>query len=86
MGCTWLRPGAWTVAFTRVIFKRDVRRGVYLATAGGHGYAGIPLSAVASVIGRTTNPRAVLVYMSDLQGDPLACGFHLLVVCPEGFA
>jgi hypothetical protein len=69
-----------------VIFKRDVRRGVYVATAGGHGYAGMPLSGVASVTGRANNPRAVLVFMSDLQGDPLACGFHLLVVCPEGFA
>jgi hypothetical protein len=69
-----------------VVFSRDVRRGVYLVTPGGHGYTGIPLSAVASVTGRATNPRGVLVYMSDLQGDPLACGFHLLVVCPEGFA
>jgi hypothetical protein len=38
------------------------------------------------VIGRATDPRGVLVYMSSLEGDPLACGFHLLVVCPEGFA
>ena len=69
-----------------VIFNRDVRRGVYLATPGGHGYSGVPLSAAASVTGRATDPRGVLVYLSDLQGDPLACGFHLLVVCPEGFA
>ena len=69
-----------------VIFNRDVRRGVYVVTPGGHGYTGIPLAAVASVIGRATNPRGVLVYVSGLQGDPLACGFHLLVVCPDGFA
>jgi hypothetical protein len=69
-----------------VIFSRDVRRGVYLATPGGHGYSGVPPSAAASVSGRATDPRGVLVYMSDLQGDPMACGFHLLVVCPEGFA
>jgi hypothetical protein len=69
-----------------VIFSRDVRRGVYLATPGGHGYVGIPLPAVASTIGRATDPRGVLVYMCGLQGDPLAVGFHLLVVCPEGFA
>jgi hypothetical protein len=69
-----------------VIFNRDVRRGVYLVTPGGHGYTGIPLAAAASVIGRATNPRGVLVYISSLEGDPLACGFHLLAVCPEGFA
>jgi hypothetical protein len=69
-----------------VIFNRDVRRGVYLVSPGGHGYTGIPLPAVASAIGRATDPRGVLVYMCGLQGDPLACGFHLLVVCPEGFA
>jgi hypothetical protein len=69
-----------------VIFNREARRRVYLATLGGHGYSGLPLSAAASVTGWATNPRGVLVYMSDLQGDPLACGFHLLVVCPEGFA
>ena len=69
-----------------LIFNRDVRRGVYLVTPGGHGYTGVPPSAAASVVGRATNPRGVLVYMSDLQGDPIACGFHLLVVCPDGFA
>jgi hypothetical protein len=69
-----------------VIFNRDVRRGVYLVTPGGHGYTGVPLAAVASVMGRATDPRGVLVYTADMQGDPLAVGFHLLVVCPEGFA
>jgi hypothetical protein len=69
-----------------VIFNRDVRRGVYVVSPGGHGYTGIPLPAVASAIGRATDPRGVLVYMCGLHGDPLACGFHLLVVCPEGFA
>jgi hypothetical protein len=69
-----------------VVFNRDVRRGVYLATPGGHAYTGVPVPAAASVTGRATNPRGVLVYTSDMQGDPLACGFHLLVVCPDGFA
>jgi hypothetical protein len=69
-----------------VIFNRDVRRGVYLVTPGGYGYSGIPLPAAASVTGRATDPRGVLVYITGLEGDPLACGFHLLVVCPEGFA
>jgi hypothetical protein len=69
-----------------VIFNRDVRRGVYLVTPGGYGYMGVPPSAAASVSGRATDPRGVLVYLSDLSGDPMASGFHLLVVCPEGFA
>ena len=66
-----------------VIFSQDIRRGVYLVTPGGHGYTGVPPAAAASVTGRATNPRGVLVYISDLQGDPLACGFHLLVLCPD---
>src|SRR5262249_12908054 len=69
-----------------VIFSRDVRRGVYLATPGGHGYAGVPLPGAASVMGRASDPRGVLVYTSDMEGDPLSTGFHLLVVCPEGYA
>src|SRR5262249_54900515 len=69
-----------------VIFNRDVRRGVYLATPGGAGYTGVPLAAVASVTGRATDPRGVLVYMADMEGDPLAVGFHLFVMCPDGYA
>jgi hypothetical protein len=69
-----------------VIFNRDIRRGAYQVTPGGHGYEGMPPSAVASVIGRATDARGVLVYITDLQGDPLAAGFHLLVICPDGFA
>src|SRR5262245_3673733 len=67
-----------------VIFTRDGRRGVYLATPGGPGYEGTPPAAVASVMGRATEPRGVLVYTVDMTGAPLASGFHLLVVCPEG--
>jgi len=69
-----------------VIFSRDVRRGVYLVTPGGHGYEGIPPSATVGVMGRASNPRGVLVFTTNQQGDPLATGFHLLVVCPEGYA
>jgi len=69
-----------------VVFARDVRRGVYLATPGGHGYEGLPMAATASVMGRATEPNGVLVYTIDLTGAPTGTGFHLLVVCPEGFA
>jgi hypothetical protein len=88
-----LRRGMHAVASKRldigvyeVVFNRDVRRGVYLATPGGHGYAGVPLSATTAVIGRANNPRAVLVYTTNVQGDAMATGFHLLVVCPDGYA
>lgn len=69
-----------------VTFSRDVRRGVYLATVGGPGFAGVPLAATAAVMGRATTPRGVLVYTTNLTSDPIDCGFHLLVVCPEGYA
>src|SRR5947209_2146184 len=63
------------VGVYEVCFARDVRRGAYLATAGGHGYEGIPLSASAAVCGRASDPCGVLVYMTDNQGDPLSTGF-----------
>ena len=74
------------VGYYEVVFDRDVRRGAYVATTGGHGYEGVPLVAAASVMGRANNPRAVFVYVADPTGAPLASGFHLVVVCPEGFA
>jgi hypothetical protein len=74
------------VGVYEVIFARDVRRGVYLATPGGPGYEGVPLAAAASVMGRASDPHGVLVFTTDLTGAPLATGFHLLVVCPEGYA
>jgi hypothetical protein len=69
-----------------VIFNRDVRRGVYLATLGGHGFEGMPLMGSIAVVGRATDPRGVLVFITDLSGDQIGSGFHLLVVCPEGYA
>jgi hypothetical protein len=69
-----------------VEFQRDVRRGVYLATIGGHGYEGLPPTGYVSVVGRSINPRSVLVSTAGTQGDPAALPFHLLVVCPEGYA
>jgi hypothetical protein len=81
VSCKQLELGVY-----EVIFSRDVRRGVYVATPGGHGYEGMPLSATLAVMGRATDPRGVLVCTTNQQGDPLATGFHLLVICPEGFA
>jgi hypothetical protein len=69
-----------------VVFDRDVRHGAYVATSGGTGYEGVPLAAVATVMGRANNPHAVLVFVSGMNGGPVAAGFHLVVICPEGFA
>jgi hypothetical protein len=69
-----------------VIFKRDVRRGVYLATVGGPGYAGLPPTGYVSVQGRSTNPRGVLVSTASAQGENVNMGFHLLVLGPDGYA
>jgi len=69
-----------------VIFKRDVRRGAYLATLGGHSWGGLPAAGSIGVMGRATNPRGVVVRTTDGSGDPLDAGFHLLVICPDGYA
>jgi hypothetical protein len=69
-----------------VVFDRDVRHGAYVASSGGQGYEGVPLAATANVMGRTNNPRGVCVFVANANGDPLAAGFHLIVICPEGFA
>jgi hypothetical protein len=69
-----------------VIFRRDVRRGVYLATVGDHTHEGVPPVGFISVQGRSTNPRGVLVATADTQGNSADMGFHLLVLCPEGYA
>jgi hypothetical protein len=74
------------VGVYEVTFCRDVRRGVYLVSIGGSGYNGTPLAATASVMGRATNPKAVVVFATSLTGDQLDCSFHLLVVCPDGHA
>jgi hypothetical protein len=38
------------------------------------------------VQGRANDPRGVLVYTVDLTGNSFNSGFHLLVVCLEGYA
>jgi hypothetical protein len=69
-----------------VTFNRDVRRGAYLATIGGASYGGLPPVGQIGVMGRVNNPRGVLVTTTNADGDPVDAGFHLLVICPEGFA
>jgi hypothetical protein len=76
-----LAPGTY-----EVIFKRDVRRGVYVATLGGADFQGLPPVGQLGVMGRANNPRGVLVTVGNASGNPMDAGFHLLVVCPEGYA
>jgi hypothetical protein len=74
------------VGLYEVVFRREVRCGVYVATVGGHGYAGLPPTGYVGVQGRSTNPRAVVVSTCNTLGENVDMGFHLLVVCPDGFA
>jgi hypothetical protein len=69
-----------------VIFRRDVRRGVYLVTIGGHGHERLPPVGSASVLGRASSPRGVLVSTANALGENVNMGFHLLVICPDGYA
>jgi hypothetical protein len=80
-GVNYLGTGLYEVTF-----RRDVRRGVYLATVGGHTHEGLPPTGYVSVQGRSTNPRGVVVSTANSQGENVDMGFHLLVICPEGFA
>ncbi len=69
-----------------VLFKRDVRRGAYLATIGGDSWGGTPPAGMIGVSGRATDPTGVVVCTYDDQGNQFDAGFHLLVICPDGFA
>jgi hypothetical protein len=77
----YLGPGLY-----EVIFRRDVRRGVYLATVGDPGDEGLPPTGYVSVQGRSTDPRGVLVATANSLGENVNLGFHLLVICPDGYA
>jgi hypothetical protein len=74
------------VGLYEVEFRREVRCGCYQATIGGHGYDGLPPTGYVGVQGRATNPKAVLVSTCNTLGENVNLGFHLLVVCPDGFA
>jgi hypothetical protein len=79
--------GALDTGVYEVVFSRDVRKGVYVATIGDPGFQGVPpIAGSIAVVGRANDPRGVLVYVTDTQGVSLNSGFHLLVICPEGYA
>jgi subtilisin family serine protease len=65
----------------QVVFKRNVRRCVYIATAGNGGSIGIPPADFATVVGREGNKDGVYIAVYDATGAPVDHGFHLLVEC-----
>jgi hypothetical protein len=72
--------------FYEVIFNRDVRLAAYIATIGLCGNVGSSSPGDISVVGRFNNPRGVFVATTDPSGKQSDRGFHLVVICPEGFA
>lgn len=69
-----------------VIFDRDVRNGTYVATIGKTDAVGVEPSGEITVAGRFSDPRGVFVATNDSSGNFSDRSFHLIVVCPEGFA
>jgi hypothetical protein len=53
-----------------VRFGRDVRRGVYVATAGGHGYEGMPPAAAVTVMGLASDPPGRLRFRHGHDRQP----------------
>jgi hypothetical protein len=63
-----------------VVFKKDVTRCAYVATAGSAVAGGVLLTSVA-VAPKNGDANAVLVVSVDLQGNFSDNGFHLKVFC-----
>jgi hypothetical protein len=63
-----------------VVFRRDVRRGAYVATIGLSGSAGSSLPGEITVVGRAGNDRGVFVTTHSSGGAAADLGFHLAVL------
>jgi hypothetical protein len=82
-----LARGRRTVSATRlgtgayeVVFRKDVRKGAYLATIGLSGSAGSSLPGEITVVGRAGNDRGVFVTTHSSGGAAADLGFHLAVL------
>src|SRR5688572_22705170 len=62
-----------------VVFRKDVRKGAYLATIGLSGAAGASLPGEITVVGRAGNDRGVFVTTHSSGGAAADLGFHLAV-------
>jgi hypothetical protein len=63
-----------------VVFRKDVRKGAYLATIGLSGSAGSSLPGEITVVGRAGNDRGVFVTTHSSGGAAADLGFHLAVL------
>jgi hypothetical protein len=63
-----------------VVFRKDVRKGAYLATIGLSGSAGASLPGEITVVGRAGNDRGVFVTTHSSGGAAADLGFHLAVL------
>ena len=75
MSATRLGTGAY-----EVVFRKDVRKGAYLATIGLSGAAGASLPGEITVVGRAGNDRGVFVTTHSSGGAAADLGFHLAVL------
>src|SRR5687768_9877828 len=76
VSATRLGTGAY-----EVVFRKDVRKGAYLATIGLSGSAGASLPGEITVVGRSGNDRGVFLTTHSSGGASAGLGFHLAVHC-----
>ena len=79
VSATRLGTGAY-----EVVFRKDVRKGAYLATIGLSGSAGASLPGEITVVGRAGNDRGVFVTTHSSGGAAADLGFHLAVLGADG--
>jgi hypothetical protein len=75
VSATRLATGAY-----EVVFRKDVRKGAYVATIGLSGSAGSSLPGEITVVGRAGNDRGVFVTTHSSGGAAADLGFHLAVL------
>jgi hypothetical protein len=66
-----------------VVFRRDVRKGAFVATIGLSGSTGQSLPGEITVVGRFGNDRGVFVTTHSSGGAPADLGFHLAVIASD---
>jgi hypothetical protein len=65
----------------QVVFSRNVRHCVYIATSGNGGSTDIPSPDFATVAGREGKTHGVYIAVYSFDGTAVDHGFHLLVEC-----
>jgi hypothetical protein len=80
-GCPGTTSKRLLAGHYQVVFYRNVRHCVYVATSGNGGSQAAPAADFAVVAGRFHIPDGVFVAMYDANGAFVDHGFHLLVEC-----